>query len=191
MENLLRECEDFTYIYLDDILIYSYMEEEHVYHIRKVFETLSKYGLFLNVKKTTFAEAKLEFLGHVIGVDGIDVQTPKVAAIKEYPIPITRKDLKRFLGMVNYYHSFVNGLAEILAPLSAISGGPKKTNRTILKLDDSQIKAFEDIKTALANAATLSFEDQNKPLILFSDASDTHTGASLEQLNDMKEKCYL
>ena len=76
--------------------------------------------------------------------------------------------------MVNYYHSFVDGLAEILAPLSAISGGPKKT---ILKLDDSQIKAFEDTKTALASAATLSFEDQNKPLVLFSDASDTHTGA--------------
>ena len=86
--------------------------------------------------------------------------------------------------MLNYYHSFINGLAEILAPLSAISGGPKKTNRTILKLDDSHIKAFEDTKTALANAATLSFEDQSKPLILFSDASDTHTGASLEQLND-------
>ena len=184
MEALLRECEDFTYVYLDDILIYSYTEEEHIYHVRKVFETLSKYGLFLNVKKTTFAKSKLEFLGHVIGVEGINVQASKVAAIKEYPVPITRKDLKRFLGMANYYHSFIVGLAEILAPLSAISGGPKKTNRTILKLDDSHIKAFEDTKTALANAATLSFEDQGKPLILFSDASDTHTGASLEQLND-------
>ena len=184
MEALLRECEDFTYVYLDDILIYSYTEEEHIYHVRKVFETLSKYGLFLNVKKTTFAKSKLEFLGHVIGVEGINVQASKVAAIKEYPVPITRKDLKRFLGMANYYHSFIDGLAEILAPLSAISGGPKKTNRTILKLDDSHIKAFEDTKTALANAATLSFEDQGKPLILFSDASDTHTGASLEQLND-------
>ena len=184
MEDLLRECKDFVYIYLDDILIYSYTEEEHVYHVRKVFETLSKYGLFLNVKKTTFAKSKLEFLGHVIGIEGIDVQASKVAAIKEYPMPITRKDLKRFLGMVNYYHSFIKNLAEILAPLSEISGGPKKTNQTVLKLDDSHTKAFENTKSALANAATLSFEDQNKPLILFSDASDTHTGAALEQEND-------
>ena len=187
METLLRECNAFTYVYLDDILIYSFTEEEHVYHVKKVFETLSKYGLFLNVKKTTFAKAKLEFLGHVIGVEGIDVQASKVAAIRKYPLPITRKDLKRFMGMVNYYHAFVDGLAEILAPLSAISGGPKKTNRTILKLDDSHIRAFEDTKAALANAATLSFEDQSKPLILFSDASDTHTGASLEQVNDKGE----
>ena len=78
METLLRKCEDFTYIYLDNILIYSYTKEEHVYYIMKVFEALSKYGLFLNVKMTTFAKAKLEFLGHVIGVEGIDVRASKV-----------------------------------------------------------------------------------------------------------------
>ena len=88
MECLLRECKDFTYVYLDDILVYSYTEQEHIYHVRKVLETLSKSGLFLNVKKTTFGKSKLEFLGHIIGTDGIDVQAAKVAAIREYPIPV-------------------------------------------------------------------------------------------------------
>ena len=181
MECLLRECEGFTYVYLDDILIFSRSEQDRVHHVNEVFKVLSKNGLFLNVKKSTFAKTKLEFLGHIIGVDGIDVQSSKVTAIREYPMPITRKDLRRFIGMVNYYHRFVRGLAEITAPLTEISGGPKSTNRTILKLNDAHIQAFEDTKAALAKAATLSFENQNKPLILFSDASDSHVGASLEQ----------
>ena len=166
---------------MDDILIYSYNEQEHIHHVNAVLKVLSKNGLFLNVDKTTFAQSKLEFLGHIIGVDGIDVQSSKIAAIREYPMPITRKDLRRFIGMVNYYHAFVPKLAEITSPLSGISGGPKKTNHTILKLDDIQVKAFENTKVALANAATLSFENQMKPLVLFSDASDSHVGAVLEQ----------
>ena len=180
MECILRECKGFTYVYLDDILIFSRSEQEHVHHVNEVLKVLSENGLFLNVKKSTFAKAKLEFLGHVIGVDGIDVQSSKVKAIKEYPIPITRRELRSYLGMCNYYHRFVPHLAEITSPLSEVSGGPKKTNRTILKLNDIQTKAFEDTKNALANAATLSFEKQDKPLILFSDASDSHVGAVLE-----------
>ena len=184
MECLLSECKGFTYVYLDDILIFSYNEQEHIHHVNEVLKVLSKNGLFLNVDKTTFAQSKLEFLGHIIGVDGIDVQSSKVTAIREYPMPITRKDLRRFIGMVNYYHAFVPKLAEITSPLSLICGGPKKTNRTILKLDDIQVRAFENTKVALANAATLSFENQMKPLILFSDASDSHVGAVLEQEGD-------
>ena len=83
--------------------------------------------------------------------------------------------------MVSYYHTFVPKLAEVISPLSEISGGPKKTNQTILKLDDIQVKEFKNTKVALANAATLSFENQIKLLILFSDSSDIHVGAVLEQ----------
>ena len=96
-------------------------------------------------------------------------------------MPITRKDLKRFLGITNYYHNFVPKMAEITAPLNEISGGPKKTNRTILQLNEAQVQAFEETKRALAEAATLEYEDHSKPLILSSDASDTHVGAVLEQ----------
>ena len=96
-------------------------------------------------------------------------------------MPITRKDLKRFLGMVNYYNRFLPRIAEITAPLSEISGGPKKTNKLIINLNEKQVQAFEETKATLAHAATLEFENREKPLILFSDASDTHVGAVLEQ----------
>ena len=181
MESLLRDCENFTYVYLDDILIYSKTEDEHIMHVKEVLKVISKNGLFLNSSKSTFAKPQLEFLGHYIGVDGIDVLSTKVQAIREYPLPITHKDLKRFLGLLNYYHKFIPRLAEITAPLSEISGGPKKTNRTILKLNEAHVQSFEKAKFALAEAATLQYEDHNKPLILSSDASETHVGAVLEQ----------
>ena len=168
-------------MYLDDILIFSKTEEDHLMHVKEVLKVLSRNGLFLNTSKSTFAKPQLEFLGHSIGVNGIDVLNTKVQAIREYPMPITRKDLKRFLGLINYYHKFVPKMAEITAPLNEISGGPKKTNRTILRLTETQVQSFERTKFALAEAATLEYEDHGKPLILSSDASDTHVGAVLEQ----------
>ena len=181
MVSLLRECEKFTYVYLDDILIYSKTEEDHLMHVKEVLKVLSRYGLFLNTSKSTFAKTQLEFLGHSIGVNGRDVLSTKVQTIRAYPMPITRKDLKRFLGFINYYHKFVPKMAEITEPLNEISGGLIKTNRTILQLNKTQVQSFEKTKYALAEAATLEYEDHGKPLILSSDASDTHVGAVLEQ----------
>ena len=98
------ECRQFTYTYLDDILIYSSSQNEHVIHVKEILRVLSENGLFLNMDKSTFAKSKLEFLGHSIGVGGIDVLTTKVYVIREYQMLITRKDLRRFLGLLNYYH---------------------------------------------------------------------------------------
>ena len=85
MESLLRGCEKFTYVYLDDILIYSKTEEDHLIHVKEVLKVLSDNGLFLNTTKSTFARSQLEFLGHSVGVNGIDVLSTKVQAIRKYP----------------------------------------------------------------------------------------------------------
>ena len=98
MESLLRGCESFTYVYLDDILVYSKTEEEHIMHVKKALSILSQNSLFLNTSKSTFATPQLELFGHCVGVNGIDVLSIKVQAIREYPVPLTRKYLKRFLG---------------------------------------------------------------------------------------------
>ena len=68
-----------------------------------------------------------------------------------------------------------------MAPLNEISGGSKASNRAIIKLTDGQIKAYHDTIALLVEAATISYEDHTKPLILFTDASDSHVGAVLEQ----------
>ena len=93
-------------------------------------------------------------------------------------MPTNRKELNRFIGMVNYYYHNIPRLSEITSPLNELCGGPKAINRKPLKLSLSQMKAYNDTLKILA---TLAFEDHNKPLILYSDASDTHVGAVLEQ----------
>ena len=181
MESLFISCQTYTFIYLDDILVFSKTEEDHISHLKTVFTILSDNGLYLNTKKCNLAKTKLDFLGHSVSIEGLNVLDSKVEAILKYPIPTTRRDLKRFLGLANYYHRFVPKIAEITAPLNELSGGPKSTNRAKIKLNESHIQAFNNTKSILAHTTTLSYEDHSKPLILFSDASDTHVGAVLEQ----------
>jgi len=187
MDDTFADCEEFTFIYLDDVLIFSSSESEHIAHLKKVLQALSKNGLYLNISKCSFAKLNITFLGHRIGVDGIDVLESKIEAVKNLPIPRTRRELKRFLGMINYYHRHIPKIAEVMAPLNEISGGSKASNRAKLELNDAQIKAYHDTIATLAEATTLAYERHDKPLILFSDASDTHVGASLEQEGDEGE----
>ena len=101
-----------------------------------VFSVLSNNGLFLNIKKSTFAESTVKFFSHSVGINAVDVLSTKAKTTREYPMPITRKDLKHFLGMVNYYNRFPPRIAEIMEPLSKISGGPRKTNKLMLNLNE-------------------------------------------------------
>ena len=188
MDDILMSCTDFVFVYLDDILVYSPSESEHLRHLREVFQTLNENGLYLNRKKCVFARSRVDFLGHSVGINGIDVLEEKVEAIRKLPMPTNRKELKRFLGMVNYYFNHIPRLAETTTPLSEISGGPKSSNKTSLKLNEEQTKAYHDTVAVLANAATLAFENHDKPLIIFCDASDTHVGAVLEQEGENGER---
>ena len=181
MDNIMLSCRSFTFIYLDDILVFSDSEKSHIAHLEQVLQTLSKNGLFLNRAKCSFAKTRVDFLGHTVGVDGVDVMEAKVEAIKKLPLPRTRKELKRFIGMVSYYHKLIPNLAKVMAPLTEISGGPKASNRKIIKFTGGQTKAYQETKAMLVAAVTINYEDHTKPLILYTDASDSHVGAVLEQ----------
>ena len=87
--------------------MFSDSADSHISHLKQVLETLSTNGLFLNKAKCSFAKTKVDFLGHTVGVDGVDVMESKVEAIKKLPLPTTRKELKRFIGMVSYYHKLI------------------------------------------------------------------------------------
>ena len=184
MECILSSCKQFTFVYLDDILVFSSSENEHLEHLEMVFRTLNDNGLYLNKKKCVFAKPKVSFLGHSVGIEGIDILEEKVKTIRELPMPGNRRELKKFLGMVNYYFNHIPKLAETTKLLTEISGGPKSSNKKRLQLNDAQKKAYHDTIEALANASTLAFEQHGKPLIIYCDASDNYIGAVLEQESD-------
>ena len=124
--------------------------------------------------------SEIDFLGHAVDKHGIKPLASKVTAIKEFPKPTNVKALQRFVGMVNFYHSFVPHATEMLRPLyQALTGG--KTRTKTLDWSEDMTKAFEATKEALADATLLHHPVQGAPTALTSDASDKALGAVLEQ----------
>jgi len=122
MDGVLRDVP-FVFVYLDDILIASKSPQEHEQHLRHVFRLLSANGLVLNKAKCVFGVNELDFLGHRVTPEGIRPMPERVTAIREYPVPSNKASLQRFLGMINFYHRFMPGIAGKLAPLHAASCG--------------------------------------------------------------------
>jgi hypothetical protein len=169
---------DFVFVYLDDVIVGSATEEEHLQHLRLVFDRLQKFGLVLNTDKCQFGVQQVEFLGHSITADGAAPLFKHVQAVKDFQRPVDARQLQRFLGLVNFYRRFIPGVAGILKPLSdALRGGAKPA----LHWTSAMGAAFEAAKTAVCEATQLDHPDPHAEVNLVVDASDTHIGAVLQQ----------
>jgi hypothetical protein len=169
---------DFVFVYLDDVIVGSASEEEHLQHLRLVFDRLQKFGLVLNTDKCQFGVQQVEFLGHSITAEGAAPLFKHVQAVQDFQRPVDAKQLQRFLGLVNFYRRFIPGAAGILKPLSdALRGGV----RTALHWTPAMEAALEAAKTAVCEATKLDHPDPEAEVNLVVDASDTHIGAVLQQ----------
>ena len=97
----------YVLVLFDDILIYGDDEKEHVEHLSKVFQLFLQHTLAVKLSKCNLAIQIVEYLGHVISQDGVATDPAKIKAIQEWPILITRKQLRGFLGLTGYYHRFI------------------------------------------------------------------------------------
>ena len=107
----------FSYAYIEDLLIASHSSEEH---LRQVLERLQFHGLLINPAKCVFGASELEFLGHHVSSQSIRPLEQKVRAVRDFPQPTSRRQLRTFLGMINFYHLFLPHGAEILRPLNEL-----------------------------------------------------------------------
>ena len=170
-------AENKNYRYLDDILIASATKEEHLEDLERVFKILEENGLVVNRKKCILGASSVKFLGHLVDANGIRPLPEKVEAIRKTRPPTSIKELRRFLGMVNYYRRFVKAAAHHLYYLfDALKASPKRLNWS----EDMQT-SFDSIKDALANSTMLHHPDPNLPLAITTDASDVAMGAVIEQ----------
>ena len=138
---------DCSVSYIDDVLIASSSPTE------QVFQRFQKYGVIIDPIKCQFGKAEVDFLGHRINAAGISPLPSKTVAIREFPVPQTMKQLRQFLGMVNFYRCFLPRCAETLAPLTNILTNVK--NCEVL-LSEQALAAFSNIKLALANTTRLA-----------------------------------
>jgi hypothetical protein len=110
----------FVLVFFDDILIYSKTWTTHLSHVDQVLHLLSQHQLFLKQSKCAFGASEVEYLGHIVGKDGVRVDPKKIEAMQDWPHPKTLKSLRGFLGLTGYYRKFVKNYGKIAA-LSLLS----------------------------------------------------------------------
>ncbi len=178
MDSVLRDMS-FLFVYLDDILVASTSMEEHLTHLRQLFERLSEHGLIVNPAKCQFGQPSITFLGHHVTPQGAVPLPARVEAVTGFPRPRTIKSLQEFLGMVNFYNRFLPHAAHLMRPLYEALRG-KKANSEV-DWSPERDKAFCAVKAALANAALLAHPSPSALIALTTDASDYAVGAVCEQ----------
>jgi len=165
---------------LDDILIASKDEKEHIAHLRIIFDRLQRAGMTINVSKCLFGQEEISFLEYLVLSKRIRPTTEKVKSIVDYPKPKTLHELRRFLGIINYYRRCLKNAASHQALLTEyLKDSRKKDTRIIYWTKEAEL-AFENCKEELLRVATLSHPAPQVPLVLACDASDFAVGASLE-----------
>ena len=170
----------FSYAYIDDVLIASNTPDEHAQHLRAVFERFKQYGVIINPSKCELGVESLQFLGHQVDSSGIQPLEAKVKVIQEFPRPESRKKLREFLGLLNFYRRFIKNCAHIIKPLKDLSTTVKDDAQR-LQWTDQAATAFTDIKQALASATLLFHPKQDATTSIMTDASDHAVGAVLQQ----------
>ncbi|BHF62249.1 hypothetical protein SprV_0200523000 [Sparganum proliferum] len=167
----------FVYAYIDDLLVASRNEEEHKEHLALVFDRLDKFGVVINPSKCVFGVPSLEFLGHQVDSEGLRPLPYKVDAFRNFPPPTSKRQLQRFLGMVNFYRRFLPNCADLMLPLTNTLSGSKGP----LELTGGALTAFERIKNSLADTTLITHPAPEAQLSLMVDASIVADGAVLQQ----------
>ena len=184
---LFSGLEMFCAAFLDDILIFSDNWEDHKRHIAEVLSRIKHAGLTLNLSKSAFAVAELDFLGYHIGCNRVQPREKKIAALLQYKRPVDRKSLQQFLGLAGYYRRFLPNFSHMSAVLSSLL-----RKNVEFKWSDEAEKAFVDLKSRLSTRPILRPPDFSKEFCMAVDASNVAVGGHLFQVIDGVEHpiCY-
>lgn len=129
MDEVFREyLYKFAFVYMDDVVIFSKCLQEHLLHIKLIFERLREVNLKIQLDKSEFLYKEVAFLRHIITPEGIKPNPSKLEAVLKYPIPKTVKEIKSFLGLIGYYRRFISGFAKITSPMTKCLKKGSKVN---------------------------------------------------------------
>jgi hypothetical protein len=171
----------FCLVYLDDVLIFSKTAEEHMTHLQLVLDLLRQNQYQAKLSKCNFGLPELPYLGFIVGRDGVKANPAKIADIVNWPIPRTVTHVQQFLGLCNYFRKFLQGYANLAAPLTALTSGPKNGKSVPIEWSDKAQAAFDGLKQAMSTAPVLALPDWSKPFTVQCDASGVAIGAILMQ----------
>ena len=183
MQNCLGEL-NLTYclIYLDDVIVFSEVPEEHLQRMRVVFDHLQEHSLKLKPSKCDVFKSEINYLVHHVSQKGVLPLKKNLESIAQCPPPDTYTKVKSFVGLVGHYRCFIKGFAKIAAPLYDLTSGNNKDKKSEhVDLPSDAQEAFDRLKAACLQAPILAFPDFNKPFLLETDALGRGLGDVLSQ----------
>ena len=176
MSDLFQGME-YVRAYLDDLLILSKGDwNDHIEKLDRTLSKLAEAGLKVNCEKSFFGRTETEYLGFWITRHGMRPQTKKVEAIHNIQPPTTRRQLRRFIGMINYYRDMWPRRSDLMAPLTRLCSKAVPFKWTAIEQ-----KAFVNLKRIISKETLLAYPDFNKPFEIHTDASDLQLGAVISQ----------
>ena len=154
-------------LYTDDICIISKTFEEHLTHLKEVFDAISAHGLRIKARECLIAMKEVTFLGHKLNRSRVKSAEQKVQAITDWPAPTSVKEVQVFLGAVGWYRLYLG----------------------IVKFtwEKSEEESFQALKHALSTTPVLSYPDINQPFIVTTDASKVRLGGELAQVDSEEQ----
>ncbi|XP_065925002.1 uncharacterized protein [Magallana gigas] len=167
--------------FIDDVIVFTDTFEEHLHILKTVFERLRDAGLAARPTKCFIGFDKIDCLGHMVGNKCLEPEQDKIDAVRNAPIPQTKKQVRAFLGLAGFYRKFIPNFSAIAIPLSDLTkkGQPNKVIWT-----ESQQRAFDTLKHMLSERPILKLPEFNETFILRTDAADDGIGAVLLQMED-------
>ena len=189
MQNCLGELNlTYALIYLDDVIVFSSMEEDHIHRLRVVFSRFMEHGLKLKPSKCHFLQDEITFLGHQISAEGMRPGTENLRAIAEMAPPTMYTRIREYTGMTGFFRQFIKGYAKIAKPLNdLLSGEASKLKSEPVQLTLEALQVFEELKMKCMTAPVLAFADFEREFRLETDAFNDGLGAVLLQQDDEKQ----
>ena len=178
INDVLKGC-NFAMGYLDDIIIYSRSEKEHLEHLEEILNRLRSAGLKLKLEKCSFFKKHIQYLGHLISAEGIQPLPEKLESIKKMPAPKNPKEVKQFLRLVGYYRKFVPRFKDISKVLTHLA---KKDVE--FKWTPECENCFQILKEFIQQAPILKHPNPQANYTLYTDASKYAYAGILTQHTD-------
>ena len=176
MNHVLQGLEQFSTCYIDDIVVHSSDWGDHIKQVREVLDRLKAFGLTANPKKCVWGVAEIEYLGHRVGKGKVSIPEIRVRALRDFRKPVTKKELKSYLGMLGYYRRYIPGFSSIALPLTEVTHlkSPNKLSWT-----EPMEGAFNTLKDTLCKHSQLTIPSPQDSFVLATDASGQGIGAVL------------
>ena len=183
MQNCLGELDlQFTLIYLDNVIVYSRTQEDHLTCLQAVLDRFAQHGLKLKPSKCHFFKENITYLGHEISTKGMLPGQEGIKKITNMGPPTTVTDIRKFTGAIGYFRHFIKNFSRITRPLDDLTSceNSKLKNHPVI-LTPTALETFETLKKKCMTALVLAFADLQKPFILETDTSGIGLGAVLLQ----------